>query len=109
MMYDRVYKALVISFGVALSLSSNQAFAGSAAGGFFYGPANGGPEIAITEPISGGVRYTCTVDIPWDWVHRCPPLNREPAFKQRVTPIVPGCPAETVRIGERTVTIVRCR
>ena len=92
-----------------------------AVGAFTYGPAfrqPEGPEVDVTEPKSGDTHYTCTYDIPWDWVHRCPPfvgssdpLSESPA--PVITPIVPGCPSETVTVPrgngkEQTVTIVRC-
>ena len=82
-----------------------------AAGGLFSGPANGEPEVDVTEPMSGDVHYTCTYDIPWDWVHRCPSFVSP--SERVVTPHEPGCPAQTVTIPmgdgkEKTVTIVRC-
>ena len=86
-----------------------------AAGGFFYNPPNGEPELDITQPQSGDVHYTCTYDIPWDWAHRCPPFvsSSEPPSAPVVRPYVPGCPAQTVTVPmgdgkEQTVSIVRC-
>jgi hypothetical protein len=84
------------------------------AGGFFYGQTNGEPEINVTEPTPGNTRYTCTLDIPWDWVHRCPPFeNPSPPPAPVFIPSVPGCPAHTTTVmmgngKEQTVTIVRC-
>jgi hypothetical protein len=87
---------------------------GTAVGGFFFGPANAQPEVVVTEPqLSGETPYTCSLDIPWDFVHRCP-SPPEPASGPDVIPFVtPGCPAQhvTVPMGdgkEQTVTIVRC-
>jgi hypothetical protein len=43
------------------------------AGGVFYGPSNDEPMVDATQPkTSDDIRYTCTYDIPWDYVHRCP-------------------------------------
>jgi hypothetical protein len=84
-----------------------------AAGGYYYGPANGEPEVVVTEPKSDDVRYTCTLDIPWDWVHRCPNPPEPPPAPVVIMPSVPGCPAQRVTLPmgngkEQTVTIVRC-
>lgn len=85
-----------------------------AAAGLYYGPASGNPEVGV--PVSGGVHDTCTYDIPWDWVHRCPPFasSPEPVIAPPVLiPRVTGCAAQTVTVArgngkEQTVTIVRC-
>jgi len=158
MSYIKIWAATVLSFSVALSLTSTETFGGSAAvggarasvsrhsnihpsaarsirhhrghyrgapwpaaGSIFYEPQNGQAEIDDTEPTAGNVEhYTCTLDIPWDWPHRCPNLDRstsdeasDPIVRPNVMPSVPGCPAQTVRVQmsdgkERTVTIVRC-
>ena len=86
-----------------------------AAGGFFYNPPNGEPNVDITQPQSGDVHYTCTYDIPWDWAHRCPPFvsPSEPPSAPVVRAYVPSCPAQTVTVPmgdgkEQTVSIVRC-
>ena len=115
MIYNKVYVALIMSFGVALTLSSNQAFGGS-------GASDGGrsgwtrstihPSVDVTKPISGDVHYTCTLDLPWDWVHRCPSPS-EPPSEPVVIPSVPGCPEQHVTVSrgdgkEQSVTIVRC-
>ena len=43
------------------------------AGGFFYGPSDDEPMVDARQPkTSDDIRYTCTYDIPWDYVHRCP-------------------------------------
>jgi len=45
------------------------------AGGVFYGPSNDEPMMYATQPkTSDDIRYTCVYDIPWDYVHRCPPV-----------------------------------
>jgi hypothetical protein len=87
---------------------------GTAIGGFFNGPVNAKPEVVVTEPqLSGETPYTCSLDIPWDFVHRCP-SPPEPASGPNVIPSVTlGCPAQqvTVPMGdgkEQTVSIVRC-
>lgn len=86
----------------------------STAGGVFYGPANGESEISVTEALSGDTHYTCTLDTPWDWVHRCPPLTSPSSSPNPIIiPSVPSCPAQTVTVpmddGKvRTITIVRC-
>jgi hypothetical protein len=144
-MYNKVYLALIISFGVALTLSSNQAFGGSGAtdrsasthstfhptvtlsldhhrgrhigtavGGVFYGPANDKPEVVVTEPIlSSETPYTCSLDIPWDFVHRCPSPPEPPSEPYVIPSVPPGCPEQHVKVPtgdgkEQTVTIVRC-
>ena len=92
----------------------------SAAGGIFYEPSNGEADVDVPEPTTGNAEhYTCSLDIPWDWPHRCP--NLEPSDSDApsapifmpVAPMVPGCPAQAVRVQmsdgkERTVTILRC-
>ncbi|MFZ0762599.1 MAG: hypothetical protein WBG16_14780 [Bradyrhizobium sp.] len=72
--------------------------------GVYYGP--NGEE--LTPPTSGGVRYTDTYDIPWDWAHRYPP-----AVAPTGRPYVSSCGAETVTVpdgrgGNGQVNIVRC-
>ena len=89
-----------------------------AAGGFFWGPSNGQPNMEVTQPIgpiSGDINYTYKFDVPWDWAHRYPPSF----FASPPEPASPpveyerGCPAQTVTISgpdgkDQTVTIVRC-
>lgn len=84
-------------------------------GSFVYEPSNGEPKIDVTRPISGDVHYTCTYDIPWDWVHRCPTFIKpsEPISAPVVIPHVPGCPTQTAKVlmgdgKEETISIVRC-
>jgi hypothetical protein len=77
-------------------------------GDFFYGPSTGEPLANATQPVSGGIHATCTYDIPWDWVHRCPP-NVAPSERA----YAPSCTAETATVPghdgtERTVNITRC-
>jgi hypothetical protein len=75
---------------------------------YSYGPPNGEPMAGVTQSTSGDIHATCTYDIPWDWIHRCPPAA---APSQR--PYAPNCPAETVTVpghggAEQTVSITRC-
>jgi hypothetical protein len=41
---------------------------------YFYGPSyDDEPMMDARRPrTSDDIRYTCTLDIPWDYVHRCP-------------------------------------
>jgi hypothetical protein len=44
-------------------------------GGVFYGANNEVREPVVEAPpprTSDELRYTCVLDIPWDYVHRCP-------------------------------------
>ena len=46
-----------------------------ATGGVFYGASDvREPVVEAAPPIprSDDMRYTCVLDIPWDYVHRCP-------------------------------------
>ena len=46
------------------------------AGGVVYGLPNDVREPVVEAPplkTSDDLRYTCVLDIPWDYVHRCPP------------------------------------
>jgi hypothetical protein len=81
--------------------------------GYYYGsaPANSQPDVAPIVPNEA--LYTCTLDIPWDWAHRCPSPPAPPPAPIVIMPSAPGCPAQsaTVPLGdgkEQTVTIVRC-
>jgi hypothetical protein len=87
-----------------------------AAGGFFWGP-SGQPNVEVTQPIpgliSGDRLFTCTYHIPWDWVHRCPPVVSLP--EPPPSPIVrtTGCPPQAVTVPgadgkDQTVSMVRC-
>jgi hypothetical protein len=77
-------------------------------GDYSNGP-YGEPAIGGTQPVSGEIRNTCTYDIPWDWVHRCPP-----AIAPSERPYAPSCPEETLTFPggyygtEKTVNIIRC-
>ena len=47
------------------------------AGGVVYGLPNDVREPVVEAPplkTSDDLRYTCVYDIPWDYVHRCPPF-----------------------------------
>lgn len=76
-------------------------------GDYSYGPI-GEPEPDLSGAASPDLRATCTYDIPWDWVHRCPPA---------VTPsqraYAPSCSNEAVTVpgrdgNESTVNVTRC-
>lgn len=159
MMDNKVYVALMMSFGVALAFSSNQAFGesgathrsarthstfhptvtlsldhhrgrhtaahhrgrhhrwrpiGTAVGGVFFGPANKEPEVVVTEPqLPSESPYTCSLDIPWDFVHRCPSPPEPRSEPNVIQSVSPGCPAQHVKVPtgdgkEQSVTIVRC-
>jgi hypothetical protein len=77
-------------------------------GGFFYEPP-GGSGADLGQLIPEGIRNSNAFDIPWDWVHRYPPLV-VPSDK----PYVSTCPTETVTVPGRgggpdqTVNIMRC-
>jgi hypothetical protein len=46
-----------------------------ATGGVYYGAMNDVREPVVEAPParrSDELRYTCVLDIPWDYVHRCP-------------------------------------
>lgn len=76
---------------------------------------NGGSEseVVIREQQTPDVRYTCTLDMPWDWVHRCPSPSERPPTPVAIMPSVPGCAAQSVTVPmsngkEQTVIINRC-
>jgi hypothetical protein len=88
-------------------------------GGWYWGPSepsNGEPNVGVTETVVGGPSYTCTLDIPWDWPHRCPPSLFASPPEPPPPPIIPyerGCPAQSVTVPgadgkDQTITIVRC-
>jgi hypothetical protein len=102
-----------ILISAVLILASNQAFGGSAVTGFSYGPPNDEVGVVVAEPLLGTARNTCTLDMPWDWAHRCPPLSYGSPSNTVVRPSVLGCSQQNVKTTmgdgkERTVTIVRC-
>src|SRR5262245_48206903 len=80
------------------------------------GPSNAQPNIDVMQSITGGPSYTCTLDLPWDWAHRCPPsfFASPPApLPPPPVPYEPGCPAKTMTINgadgkDQTISIVRC-
>ena len=98
---DKICMTLIMCFSAALIFGSNQASASE-------------PGVVVRAPRSGDVQYTCSLNIPWDWPHRCPPIvSPEPALDTVIRPHATRCPAQTVKIPmadgkERTVTIVRC-
>jgi len=80
-----------------------------AASGYYYGAPYAEPPVDPSLPLSSDVNvtYTYKQDVPWDWVHRYPPM---------VTPsersYVPACSSEPVTVpgrnGEQTVNVIRC-
>jgi hypothetical protein len=74
---------------------------------YSYGPAGG----AVPEDAQAAVpelRATCTYDVPWDWVHRCPP-----AVAPSEHAYAPSCTNEAVTVPgrdgkESTVNVTRC-
>ena len=137
MMY-KMYTAFIMSLSVAFTFASNQAFGQSgaahgtrsphhhngrnigtffpAAGGFFWdfwGPSNGGLNVDVYRPTSDDIHFTCIYDVPWDWVHRCPPVVSPPELPPPPVVRAPGCIPQAVTVGmsdgkDQTVTIVRC-
>jgi len=88
-------------------------------GGWFWWPSgssNRQPNIDVRQTITGGPSYTCTLDIPGDWAHRCPPSLFASPPEPLPPPPVPyelGCPAQTVTVPgsdgkDQTINIVRC-
>ena len=47
-------------------------------GGVFYGASDFREPVVEAPPPSRSdeLRYTCVMDIPWDYVHRCPQFSR---------------------------------
>ena len=47
-------------------------------GGYYYDPGPAEQPVVTAPPLkqSDDLRYTCVLDIPWDYVHRCPQYNR---------------------------------
>lgn len=79
-------------------------------GGFYYGGAPYSEPFAESSlPLSTDINYTYTYkqDVPWDWVHRYPPIVT-PSDR----PYVPACSNEPVTVpgrrGEHTVNVIRC-
>lgn len=75
--------------------------------GYDYGPTGGEPLVEAAPP-SGDTRTTYTYDVPWDWVHRYPPM-----VARSDRPYVSSCPEESVTVPghdgkERTVNVMRC-
>ena len=102
-----------VLMSLALVLASTQAFGGSAGERYSYGPPTDNVGVVVADPQIGATRYTCTLDIPWDWAHRCPPVPYGSPSNPVVRPSVLGCSQQSVKTAmgdgkERTVTIVRC-
>jgi hypothetical protein len=76
-------------------------------GDYSYGPL-GEPAPDFSESAAPDLRATCTYDIPWDWVHRCPP-----AVAPSERAYAPSCSNEPVSVPgrdgkESTVNVTRC-
>jgi hypothetical protein len=144
-MMRQVCATFIASLSVAIILASNQAFGqlraspgGSppsmsprsapspqptnigtffpAVGGFFGAPFNRQPNVNldVRQTITDGI-YTCTYDIPWDWVHRCPPsfFASPPVPPPPPVAFRPGCSGQTVTVPgtdgkDQTVNMLRC-
>ena len=113
-MKRKMYAAFIMSLSVTLTLAANQAFGGSSGGGPFgginVGP-YGGIDVDVYRP--GDIRFTCTYDIPWDWVHRCPPVFSPPNPPAPSIVRTPSCLPQTVTVPgadgkDQTVTVLRC-
>jgi hypothetical protein len=85
-----------------------------AVGGFFGEPFNSQPNLNldVRQTITDGI-YTCTYDIPWDWVHRCPPIVNPPVPPPSPVAFRPGCTGQTVTVPgsdgkDQTITMLRC-
>ena len=87
-------------------------------GDFFSGPFDQ-PYADVAPPISGPIsndtNYTCKLNFPWDWAHRCPPSSFESAPQPPSPPMayVPGCAKQIVTVPgadgkDQTVNVVRC-
>ena len=85
--------------------------------GGFWGVPNDGFGVDTYAPTYAPTfdhtRFTCTYDIPWDWVHRCPPVVALP--EPPPVPVVsgPGCVPQVVTVPgadgkDQTVTMLRC-
>jgi len=116
-MKRKMYAALIMSLGVTLATS--QAFGGSRNWGPFGG-LNVGPYSGLNVGPYGGFNvdvyrqmFTCTYDIPWDWVHRCPPIPNPPDVPAPPLVRAPSCIPQAVTVPgadgkDQTITVVRC-
>jgi hypothetical protein len=76
-------------------------------GDYSYAPI-GEPGPDLSAPALPDLRATCTYQIPWDWVHRCPP-----AVAPSERAYVPSCSNEPVTVPgrdgkESTINVTRC-
>jgi hypothetical protein len=105
-MKRKICAALILSLNVTFALAANQAFGGSSGWGPF-----GGLNVDVYRPDD--IRFTCTYDIPWDWVHRCPPVVSSPVPPPPPVVLAPGCRPQAVTAPgpdgkDQTITMVRC-
>lgn len=79
------------------------------AGGYFDGPNDqAGAPVPAALPVPGNMHITTVNEVPWDWVHRYPPLV---APSDR--PYVASCTTETTTFPGhdsevQTVNVTRC-
>src|SRR5262245_39901156 len=87
-----------------------------AVGGFFGGPFNSQPNLNldVRQTITDGIS-PCPYDIPWDWVHRCPPsfFAGPPVPPAPPVALRPGCAGQAVTVPgadgkDQTVNMLRC-
>jgi len=102
-MHRKAFTAVFVTFGIALTVVSGPAFGGRSL------------HLEVVEPSTVGAHYTCTYDIPWDWVHRCPSFARDNELSSEtiVVPHLRSCTSENVTVSrgdgkDQTVTITRC-
>ena len=107
-MKRKICAALILSLNGMLAVAASQAFGGSSGWGPF-----GGLNVDVYRPDD--IRFTCTYDIPWDWVHRCPPsfFAGPPVPPAPTVALRPGCAGQTVTVPgadgkDQTVNMLRC-
>jgi len=81
----------------------------------FHRPLNHGLDLNEYRDIT---RFTCSYDIPWDWVHRCPPVASPlgpPPTPVVSAPVIsaPGCVQQDITVPgtdgkNQTITMLRC-
>ena len=67
---------VVLSFSVAIALTSGQALGGSEiarVGGHAWRHSKALTNLATAQPASNDIHFTYKLDVLWDWAHRYPP------------------------------------
>jgi hypothetical protein len=111
-MSGKMHAVRITALSATLALAVTQAFAGSVTRRYVRDRYVADSNVVDTGQVDG--RYTCTLNIPWDWPHRCPPLApARPPAPPFAIPYAPPCPGQTVTMPgrdgrERTITIARC-